>query len=126
VAKNSCFVYRSRWVGSGTQNLYGTVKPAVADELGTSVSEIIQRPNSELGARPSCKILGLLTVAVEGLISVEPGFVAMGPDGSDYTTDPTSAMVAGGRMDFLSLKVRRSGHRHAWSKSSMAHEQNGH
>jgi hypothetical protein len=55
---------------------------------------------------PSGKFFGLLIVAVEGLISVEPGFVAIGPDESNCTTGPVSAMVGGGRMDFLSFEVR--------------------
>jgi hypothetical protein len=42
---------------------------------------------------PSGKIFGLLVVAVEGLISVEPGFVTMGPDESNYATAPASAGV---------------------------------
>jgi hypothetical protein len=46
-------------------------------------------------------------VAVEGLISVKQSFVAMGPNESNYTTVPASAMVGGDRMDFLSLKVLR-------------------
>jgi hypothetical protein len=50
----------------------------------------------------SGKIFGLLIVAVEGLISVEPGFVTMGPDESIYATVRRPvAMVGGGRMDFL-------------------------
>jgi hypothetical protein len=59
------------------------------------------------------KMLGLLIVAVEGmivavegLITVEPG-VTMGPDESNDATGPASAMVGGGRKDFLSLEVRR-------------------
>jgi hypothetical protein len=39
------------------------------------------------------KIFGLLIVTVEGLISVEPGFVAMGPDQSSYATGSASAMI---------------------------------
>jgi hypothetical protein len=46
-------------------------------------------------------------VAVEGLISVEPGVVTMGPDESNDATGPANAMVCGGRKDFLSLEVRR-------------------
>jgi hypothetical protein len=42
-----------------------------------------------------------------GLISVEPGFVIMGPDESNDATGPASAMVGGGRMDILTLEVRR-------------------
>jgi hypothetical protein len=44
---------------------------------------------------------------VEGLISVKPGVVTMGPDESNDPTDPASAMVGGGRKEFLSLEVRR-------------------
>jgi hypothetical protein len=55
----------------------------------------------------SGKMFGLLVVAVEGLISVEPGFVTMGPDESNDATGPASAMVGGGKKDSLSLKVRR-------------------
>jgi hypothetical protein len=46
-------------------------------------------------------------VAVERLISVEPGVVTMGPDESNDATGPARAMVGGGRKDFLSLEVRR-------------------
>jgi hypothetical protein len=52
----------------------------------------------------SGKIFGLLIVAVGGLISVEPG---VGPGESNDATGPTSAIVGGGRKDFLSLEVRR-------------------
>jgi hypothetical protein len=55
----------------------------------------------------SGKMFGLLVVAVEGLISVEPGVVTMGPDESNDATGPASAMVGGGRKEFLSLEVRR-------------------
>jgi hypothetical protein len=55
----------------------------------------------------SSKMFGLLIVAVEGLISVEPGVVTMGPDESNDATCPASAMVGGGRKDILSLKVQR-------------------
>jgi hypothetical protein len=34
-------------------------------------------------------------VAVEGLISVEPGFVTISPEESNYATGPASAMVGG-------------------------------
>jgi hypothetical protein len=50
---------------------------------------------------------GFLIAAVESLISVEPGVVTMGPDESYDATGPASAMVGGGRKDFLSLEVRR-------------------
>jgi hypothetical protein len=53
------------------------------------------------------RCLVFLIVAVEGLISVEPGIVTMGPDESNDATGPASAMVGGGRKDFLSLEVRR-------------------
>jgi hypothetical protein len=52
-------------------------------------------------------MFGLLVVAVVGLIPVEPGVVTMGPDESNDATGPASAMVGGGRKDFLSLEVRR-------------------
>jgi hypothetical protein len=55
----------------------------------------------------SGKIFGLLIVAVYGLISVEPGFVIMDPDESNDANGPASAMVGGGRMDILTLEVRR-------------------
>jgi hypothetical protein len=54
----------------------------------------------------SGKTFGLLIVAVEGLISVEPGFVTISPDESYDATGPASSMVGGGRIDFLSLEVR--------------------
>jgi hypothetical protein len=43
----------------------------------------------------SGKMFGLLIVAVEGLISVEPAVVAMGPDESNDATGPASAMFGG-------------------------------
>jgi hypothetical protein len=52
-------------------------------------------------------MFGFLIAAVEGLISVEPGVVTMVPDESNDVTGPASAMVRGGRKDFLSLEVRR-------------------
>jgi hypothetical protein len=52
-------------------------------------------------------MFSLLVVAVEGLISVESGVVTMGPDESKNATGPASAMVGGGRKNFLSLEVRR-------------------
>jgi hypothetical protein len=55
----------------------------------------------------SGKMFGLLIVAVEGFISVEPGVVTMGPDESNDAAGPASVMVGGGRKDFLSLEVRR-------------------
>jgi hypothetical protein len=55
----------------------------------------------------SGKMFGLLVVAVEGLISVEPDVVTMGPDERNNATGPASAMAGGGRKDFLSLEVRR-------------------
>jgi hypothetical protein len=48
-----------------------------------------------------------LIVAVEGLISVEPGVVTMGPNESSDATGLARAMVGGVRKDFLSLEVRR-------------------
>jgi hypothetical protein len=53
------------------------------------------------------KIFGLLIVTVEGLITVEPGFVTMGADESNDASGPASAMVGVGRKDFLSLEVGR-------------------
>jgi hypothetical protein len=44
---------------------------------------------------------------VEGLISVEPGLVTLGSDERNDATGPASATVGEGRMDFLSLMVRR-------------------
>jgi hypothetical protein len=41
-------------------------------------------------------------VAVEDLISVEPGVVTMGPDESNCATGPASAMAGRYWMDFLS------------------------
>jgi hypothetical protein len=67
----------------------------------------MQRPNAELGTMLSGKFFGLLNIAMEGLVSVEPDFMAKGPDESNYTTVPASAIVGGGRMDVLSLEVRR-------------------
>jgi hypothetical protein len=46
-------------------------------------------------------------VAVEGLISVEPGGVTMDPDESNDSTGPASVMAGGGRKDFLSWVIRR-------------------
>jgi hypothetical protein len=54
----------------------------------------------------SSKMFSLLIVAMEGLISVEPGVVTMSPDESNDATGPASAMVGGGMKDFLSLEVR--------------------
>jgi hypothetical protein len=45
----------------------------------------------------SGKIFGLLIVAVDGLISVEPGVVTMGPDENHDATGPAIAMVGGGK-----------------------------
>jgi hypothetical protein len=62
--------------------------------------------NADLGAMQAGKLFGFLIVAVEGLISVEPGVVTMGPDESNDAIGPASAMGGGGRKDFLSLEVR--------------------
>jgi hypothetical protein len=111
-AKNSGYVQRQPvlelgWVRYGREVvLYGRVEPAVADELRTLVSEVIQRPNAELDAMQPSKMFGLLIVAAENLISVEPGVATVGPDESNDATGPASAMVGWGRKDFLSL-VRR-------------------
>jgi hypothetical protein len=111
-AKNSGYVQRQPvlelgWVWYGREVvLYGRVEPAVADELRTLVSEVIQRPNAELDAMQPSKMFGLLIVAAENLISVEPGVATVGPDESNDATGPASAMVGWGRKDFLSL-VRR-------------------
>jgi hypothetical protein len=51
----------------------------------------------------SGKMFGLLIVAVEGLISVEPGVVTMGPDESNVATGPASAMVGGRRFLMMAI-----------------------
>jgi hypothetical protein len=55
----------------------------------------------------SGQVFGVLIAAMEGLISVEPGVMTMGPDESNDASGPASAMVRGGRKDVLSLEVRR-------------------
>jgi hypothetical protein len=54
----------------------------------------------------SGKMFGLLIVAVEGLISVEPGVVTMGPDVSNDATGPASAMVGGGGVGRIFYRWR--------------------
>jgi hypothetical protein len=50
-------------------------------------------------------VLGLLIMAMAGLISVDPNFMAMV---QEYTNNPTgtvSAVLDGRRMDFWQLKI---------------------
>jgi hypothetical protein len=49
---------------------------------------------------PSGKILELLIMAMEGLTTVDPRFKVMVPDETNYTTDPSGAVVVGSRIGF--------------------------
>jgi hypothetical protein len=53
----------------------------------------------------SHKLLGLLVVAVGGLISSDPCIIAVGPYKSDDASGPSSAMVAWCEWDVVPLKV---------------------
>jgi hypothetical protein len=62
------------------------VKPESTNELGALVSEIIKGSKSILGAMATGEILRLKCMTMEGLVPVDPCFIAVFPYECDYLT----------------------------------------
>jgi hypothetical protein len=92
MAKNPSFVHRKPvfkfdWIWFSRQMLIQRwVKPEGANELRALVSEIMKGSKSILSAMATGEILRLKCMTMEGLVPVDPCFVAVFPYECDYLT----------------------------------------